>query len=152
MKKKSTIKTKRDFGKTIRELMLQENIKTTKELVDRINRAAGEKIVTSTSVGKWLAGQTVPKATSLMFLAKALRVSADLILFDEDSSSERKESLKKLVAELVQKETKKLLKEPKADLETELVLFLKSDKIPQEDKDIILAQVKRLLERYSKVE
>lgn len=148
MKTKPPIKTKRDFGKVIRELMVQENIKTAKELADRINRAADEKIVTSTSVGRWLAGETVPKATSLMFLAKALKVSADLILFDEDSNPERRQSLRKIVAEVAEEEIGKLLKEKKSDLEGELSEFLKSNKIPQEDKDIILTQVSRLLERY----
>lgn len=150
MENETIVETKADFGKIIWKLMARMGIKTAKELTDTINREAGKRVVSETSVGKWIAGKTVPKATSLMFLAKALRVSADLILFDEDSDSERKQSLRKIVAEVAKEEIRKLLKEKKAGLENELSEFLKSDKIPQEDKEALIRQARNLLKLYEK--
>ncbi len=65
-----------------------------------------------------------------VILLKALKFSADLVLVDES-----------------EKDTDIVL-----SVVSSLFRFLKSDKIPQEDKDIILTQVKRLLERYNKIE
>ena len=143
---------KKDFGRKILGLMAKVGIKTAKELADRINTEAGEVIVTPASVGKWLAGKTQPKATSLMFLAKALKVSADVILYDEDENVENRRPLEQVVGEMVVKETHKLFKEGKIELQEELALVLKSDKIPQEDKDALIRQARNLLKLYEETE
>lgn len=148
MKKDSTVKTKRDFGKTIWKLMVQAEIKTARELADIINRQAGQRVVSANSVGKWLGGKSVPKATSLMFLAKALNVSADLILFDESENPDRTKSLERIVSTLVKAEIEKMPKEDKSSLDSRLSKFLKSKKIPPEDKESILRQIKNLLKLY----
>lgn len=152
MADKETVQSKADFGKAIRALMGRLGIKSAKELTDTINREAGEKIVSETSVGKWLAGKTVPKATSLMFLAKALKVSADLILFDEDSDEGRRKSLRHIVAEVAQEEIGRILSDKKIISQKDLSLFLGSSKIPDEDKQSILRQIRNLLKMYEREE
>lgn len=142
---------KKDLGLKIREVMVQRGIKTTKELTDMINREAGRKIVTSTSVGRWLANRSDPKATSLMFLARALKISADLLLFDEGEHPEKTKSLERMVSKIVEAETRKILKEDKKDknsLNSEFDKLLASHKIPPEDKESILRQIKNLLKLY----
>jgi len=147
---------KKEIGKRIARLMAECDITTRKQLADMITEEASkatppEKGVTSTTVGRWISGEDEPKAGSLTFLARALKVSADLILFEDNPSSKQEESLRRVVAEVAQAEVKKLLAE-NSDLDAELVRFLKSEKIPQEDKNIILAQIRRLLKRYKETE
>lgn len=146
---------KEDFDKVIRQLMAKEGIKTVKELADRMNVLAGRKIITANSVGKWLRPslkrKAEPKATSLMFLAKALKISADLLLFDEGEHPEKTKSLERMVSKIVEAETRKILKEDKKDrdsLNFEFDKLLTSHKIPQEDKESILRQMKNLLKLY----
>jgi len=140
---------KKDLGLKIRQIMVQRGIKTTKELTDMINRVAGKKIVTSTSVGRWLANRSDPKATSLMFLAKALNVSADLILYEEGDNPESKKSLERMVSTIVKSELEKSGTLSKDELNKELLKLLESDQIPQEEKDGILRQIRNLHKLYS---
>jgi len=143
---------KEDFDKIIRQLMAKEGIKTVKELADKMNTLAGRKIITANSVGKWLRPslkrKAEPKATSLMFLAKALKVSADLLLFDEGENPEKTKSLERMVSSIVKTEIEKSSKINKNSLNSEVSQFLKSNRIPQEDKDSILRQIENLLKLY----
>lgn len=125
--------------------MAELGIKSRVELADKMKGT-----VHPYTIGKWISGKSNPRGDNLFALAKALEISVELLVIQEGQNPEELKSLERIVSKIVQMETKKLLKEAKTDLETELVLFLKSDKIPQEDKDIILTQVTRLLERYNK--
>lgn len=142
---------KKDLGYQIRQLMAGAGIKTAKELADRINTEAGEQLVTPSSVGRWLDGQSVPKATSLMYLARALKVSADTILFGDSKNPEAEKELRKLVTSIVQEETKKVLVETKSEMQKELVKFFNSKNIPQQDKKALLRQVRNLLKLYEEI-
>jgi len=128
--------------------MAKENVKTAKELADKINEEGNCQIVSATSVGKWLSGATEPKATSLMFLAKALKVSADLILYDSSESPKDRKSLERIISSIVKAEIQKSSKSDQSTPDLELSQFLKSDKIPPEDKESILRQIKNLLKLY----
>lgn len=138
---------KLSLGKRILQRMLELGIKSNVKLADKMNRR-----VHPYTIGKWIAGKSNPRGDNLLALAKALEIRAELLILEEGQDSDELKSLERIVSKIVEAETKKLLKETKSNLERELVLFLKSDKIPQEDKDIILSQVKRLLERYKEVD
>lgn len=125
--------------------MAELGIKTNVELAKRM----GGKIHPYT-IGKWIAGKSTPGGTSLIALAKALRISADLILFDEGENVEQTKQLTKMVSSIVQAETQKLLTEAKTDLEKELALFLNSVKIPPEIKAALVEQARNLLKLYEK--
>lgn len=139
---------KKNFGDKILDLMLKNRIRTAKDLADKINEEAGERIISPTSVGKWIAGKTVPKATSLMFLAKALKVSADLILSDEGSNPEQTKSLERMVSSIVKAEIEKTSKSDQKDSNNQIAEFLKSERVPAEDKKSILRQIENLLKLY----
>lgn len=146
---------KEGFGKTIRTLMDQAGISSAVELADRINEEAKKaglkkKLVSPSSVSKWLSDETQPKATSLMFLAKALKVSADIILFDDGDNPDKTKELTKIVTAIVQTETKKILNEGRAGVENTLALVLKSKNIPQGQKDALIRIAHDLLKLYEK--
>lgn len=148
---------KEGFGKTIRALMDQADIKSAVVLADRINEEAKKaglekKLVSPSSVSKWLSDETQPKATSLMFLAKALRVSADLILFENGENPNKLKELTKMVTAIVQAETKKILGEGRVEVENELALVLKSKNVPQGQKDALIRIAQDLLKLYEKIE
>jgi len=135
------------IGRKILQRMAELGITSRVQLADKMKGK-----VHPYTVGRWISGKSVPRGDSLIALAKALKISADLLLFDEGESSEKTKSLERMVSSIVKTE---LAKSPKTDensLNSELSEFLKSKKIPKEDKDIIIAQVKRLLERYKEVE
>ena len=136
-----------DIGRRILQRMAELGIKTNVELAKRM----GGKIHPYT-IGKWISGKSTPRGTSLIALTKALKISADLILFDEGDNIEQTKELTKMVSSIVQAETKKILTEAKTDLENELVLFLKSKKIPPEIKAALVDQARNLLKLYEKVE
>jgi len=94
--------------------------------------------------------KTNRRGDSVKALAKALNISVELLVLEEGQNHEQLKSLEYILSKIAQAETQKLLGEAKTDLEKELILFIKSDKVPQKDKDIILARIKRLLERYNK--
>jgi len=160
MEKDNQNNKKVDFGKIIRRLMAERDIKTAKQLAEEINRISikeiGKKVITANSVGKWLRapgkGASEPKATSLMYLIKALNVSADFILSGDLDSPHQRKSLERMVSKIVSIEIQKSLKNTETQIQDEVVEFLKSDKIPQEDKDLIVARMKRLLKMYKEVE
>lgn len=139
---------KRDFGRKIRSLMNEKGIVTAKDLADKINEAAGEKIITASSIGRWLSGQSEPKSTSLMFLAKTLKISADLILSDEGLNPESTKSLERMVSAIVKAEFEKAPKISVDQLNEKVCRFMESKKIPKEDKDSILRQIENLLKMY----
>ena len=143
---------KPSLGRAIRELMDEANIKSGSALADKINaeamKAGLPKLVSSSSVNKWLSDETQPKATSLMFLAKALNVSADLILFGDSDNPDQSRQLTKMVTAIVQAETKKLLQDGAARVKSELEKVLSSDKIPDEDKEALIRQARNLLKLY----
>lgn len=135
------------LGRKILQRMVELGIKTNIELAERMNRG-----VHPNTVGKWIAGKSNPRGDNVIALARALKISVDLLLLEEGQDAEQLKSLERIVSKIVEAEAKKVLESAKSDLTSELSLFLKSDKIPQEDKNIILVQVKRLLERYKEVE
>lgn len=135
------------IGRRILQRMAELGIKTNVALAEKMNRA-----VHPNTIGKWISGKSVPRGNSVIALAKALKISADLILFDEGENVAQTKELTKMVTEIVQAETKKVLKETETDLEEELILFLNSDKIPQEDKDALIRQARNLLKLYKEIE
>ena len=143
---------KKDFGRKILELMAKAGIKTTKELTDKINEIAGQRQdqrISASSVGKWLSGESEPKSTSLMFLAKALNVSADLILYDEGDNPESKKSLERIVSSIVKEEIKKIPKKDGQTTAEELNVFLNSEEIPKDVRESILEMIRSLKRKYT---
>lgn len=127
--------------------MAELGIRTNVELAKRM----GGKIHPYT-IGKWISGKSTPRGTSLIALTKALKISADLILFDEGENLEQTKELTKMVSSILQAQSKKNPTEAKTDLENELALFLKSDKIPPEIKAGLVEQARNLLKLYEKIE
>gem|GEM_PF-3476397 len=152
------------LSRTIRRLMADVDIDSYKKLADRLNSLAlqeglvseNEQFITPGSVRKWFLpekrGGSEPRGTSLMLLAKALRVSADLILFEDGDNLDKTKELTKMVTAIVQAETKKILSEGKVGVENTLALVLKSDKIPPEDKEALIRQARNLLRLYKEIE
>ncbi len=138
--------------------MAKEGIKGPKELADKINELAqshkfikiGEKLITASAVSRWLSNIHEPTATPLLFLAKALNVSADLILYDEGENPERTKSLERIVSTIVKSELEKSGTLSKNELNKEVLKLLESDQIPQEEKDGIFRQIRNLHKLYSK--
>lgn len=131
------------IGRRILQRMAELGIKTNVALAEKMNRK-----VHPYTIGKWIAGKSVPRGTSVIALAKALKISADLILFDEGENPGQTKELTKMVTEIVKMETKKVLNKVKPNLETALEKFVGSKNIPQEDKDSILRQIENLLKLY----
>jgi len=127
--------------------MAEPEIKNRVCLADNISRR-----IYANRIGKRIADKSKPGGDNLLALAKALEIRAELLILEEGQDSEGLKSLEGIVSKIVEVEVKKLLTQSKSNLERELVLFAKSHKIPQPDKDIILAQVKRLLQRYKEAE
>jgi len=103
------------------------------------------------TIGKWIAGKNRPRGDNVIALARALKISADLLLFDEGEHPEKTKSLERMVSKIVEAETRKILKEDKKDknsLNSEFDKLLASRKIPPEDKEGILRQIKNLLKLY----
>jgi len=112
-------------------------------LADNISRRTYGNTMAKSTIAK-----TQLKGDNLLALAKGLEIRAELLVLEEGQDTESLKSLERIVSKLVEAETKKLLTEAKSNLERELILFLKSDKIPQKDKNNVLAEVERLLEKY----
>lgn len=127
--------------------MAELGIKTNVALAERMK---GE--VHPNTIGKWIAGKSVPRGSSVIALAKALKISADLILFDEGENPEQTKSLERMVSKIVSVEIHKTLRNAKVQFQEEVARFLKSDKIPEEDKQSILRQVRNLLKLYKEIE
>lgn len=134
-----------NIGKKILLRMAELGIKTNVALAEKMK---GE--VHPNTIGRWIAGDSNPRGTSLIALAKALNVSVDLIVFDEGENPQHTKELRKMVTEIVKMETTKVPNKVKPNLETALEKFVGSENIPLEDKDSILRQIENLLERYNK--
>lgn len=149
---------RKDFDKLIRELMTKAGIKTQRQLADKMNELAlsqiGKKIISYHGVNKWLRSasknRSIPGSQSLMFLAKALNASADLILYDEGENPERTKSLERMVSTIVKSELEKSGTLNKSELNKEFLKLLESDQIPPEEKEGILRQIRNLHKIYSK--
>jgi len=135
------------IGRRILQRMAELGIKTNVALAEKMNGK-----VHPYTIGKWISGKSVPRGTSLIVLAKALKVSADLLLFDEGENPEQTKSLERMVSKIVSAETQKILKEANFNVRKEVSKFLESKKIPDADKESILRQVKNLLKMYKEDE
>lgn len=130
--------------------MAELGIKSNVELANRMKKV-GVPIHPNT-IGKWIAEKTKPRGTSLIGLAKALETTLDDLLLDDNQSAEHSEELRRVVTDVAREEIGKLMKDAKGKLKEELVLFLDSDKIPQEDKEALIRQARNLLKFYEKIE
>ena len=130
-----------DTGKKILHRRAELGIKTNVELAEKM----GGKVRPQT-IGKWIAGKTTPRGTSLKALAKALKISADFILFDEGENPEQTKSLERMVTTIVKSELHRTSILPMNEIEE----VMGSEEIPQEEKESLLRQARNLLKLYRK--
>jgi len=90
---------------------------------------------------------------NLITLAKAIKLSADLLVLEEgQGSQELRIILEKIIREIVKSEMKKLSGEKNSAPKNQVNRFFRSKQIPQQDKDKIVRQIKKLLKLYGKEE
>ncbi len=87
-----------------------------------------------------------------MLLVKALKVSADMVLFDDNQNPNKSKELTKMVRRIVEAEVEKVLHQTKQHMRDEIDLFLASKKIPEEDKTAIFRQIRNLMRIYEQKE
>lgn len=129
------------IGKKISQRKVELDIKTNIELAERMKGK-----VHPNTIGKWIAGKSSPRGDNVIALAKALKVTADLLLFDEGDNPEKTKALERMVSSIVKAEIQKSSKD--IIVGSEWLHFPKCDKIPEEDKQSLLRQVRNLLKLY----
>lgn len=125
--------------------MAELGIKSRVELADKMDNK-----VRPQTIGKWIAKKSKPRGESLMFLAKALKMSADLLLFDEGDNPEQTKSLERMVSSIVKAELKKTTIQVKEGMEKVIAQFFECPDVPEEDRKSILRQIENLLKLYKK--
>jgi hypothetical protein len=137
----SYIFTIMSIAKTISMRMAELGIKSNVELADKMGG-----IVRPQTIGKWKAEKTTPRGKNLIVLAKALKMSVDLLVLDEGDNPDQTKSLERMVSQIVKSEIQKTPVKSNNEFEE----MMKSDKIPEEEKDLILRHIRNLLKLYQK--
>jgi transcriptional regulator with XRE-family HTH domain len=134
------------IGRKIQRRMAELGIKSNQKLADIMNRDA--KIVHPYTIGKWIAGKSNPRGDKLIALAKALNMSVELLVLEEGQNPKELKVLHQIVREIVRAEVKTLHGDRTATTQTEVLEFFNSPKIPTEDKQSILRQIRNVLQIY----
>jgi len=135
-----------DIGRKIQQRKIELGIKTNVELAEKMNGK-----VHPYTIGKWIGGKRKPRGDNVIALAKALKISADFLLFEESESPERTKSLERMVRDILKTEGEKRPQVGESKANSQHFFFnhfLDCDKVPQEDKEGLLRQVKNLLKLY----
>jgi len=148
------------IGKRILQRMAELGIKSNVALAQKMNGS-----VHPNTIGKWIGDKTKPRGENVIALAKALKISADLLLFDEGENIEQTKSLERIARDIVKAEADRLfgprnqkdedyyvvfssLSKIPEEHRDDIVMFFSSLRIPPEDKDAILRQIRNLLKMY----